>query len=263
VAGPELGAADPRCPGCGTPVDTGQRFCQECGARLPREGAEPGERRILCAIFCDMVGSTALAERIGEEPMHEVLDRLFQIAGEEVSRFGGTINKHLGDGFLALVGTPVAHEDHAVRAVLAALALQERIAQEWPEGSDPRVQVRVGVSTGVVVVGQLGSGSDADLTAIGDTVNVASRLEALAGPGTVLISGATEEAARGYVAVEPAGSADVRGREEPVEVFLATGRGARRSALDDPRRRVSPLVGRRRQLTALAELLDEARGGRG
>ena len=263
MRGPEFGPADRRCPGCGTPVAAGQRFCQECGSRLPDEREEPGERRILTAIFCDMVGSTGMAERIGEEPMHEVLDRLFQIAGEEVSRFGGAINKHLGDGFLALVGTPVAHEDHALRAVLAALALQERIGREWPEGSDPRVRVRIGVGTGVVVVGQLGTGSDADLTAIGDTVNVASRLEALAAPGTVLIAGATEEAVHGYVAVEPAGSVSVRGREEPVEVFLATGRGERRSALDDPSRRVSPLVGRHRQMAALAELLEEAREGRG
>ncbi len=244
-------------------MTAGQRFCQECGTRLPGEGEEPGERRVLTAIFCDMVGSTAMAERIGEEPMHEVLDRFFQIAGEEVGRFGGAINKHLGDGFLALVGTPAAHEDHALRAVLAALALQERIAREWPEGGDPLVRVRIGVGTGVVVVGQLGTGSDADLTAIGDTVNVAARLEALAAPGAVLIGGATEESVRGYVAVEPAGSVTVRGREEPVDVFLATGRGDRRSALDDPSRRVSPLVGRHRQLAALAGLLEEARDGRG
>ena len=240
-------------------MTAGQRFCQECGTRLPGEGEEPGERRVLTPIF-STCWLPAMAERIGEEPIHEVLDRFSGIAGEEVGRFGDD-QPALGDGFLALVGTPGGRGPACgpCSGPGAAGARGAGVAR----GRRPAVRVRIGVGTGVVVVGRLGTGSDADLTAIGDTVNVAARLEALAAPGAVLIGGATEESVRGYVAVEPAGSVTVRGREEPVDVFLATGRGDRRSALDDPSRRVSPLVGRHRQLAALAGLLEEARDGRG
>src|SRR5687767_14303863 len=184
------------CAACGHPLPDGARFCVECGASAvaaasapppapasytPRHLAEKilasrsaieGERKPVTVLFCDVVSSTALAERLGAEAMHALLSRFFETALAEVHRYEGTINQFLGDGFMALFGAPLAHEDHARRAVLAALDL-ERTARERDLG----VTLRMGVHTGFVVVGAIGDNLRMDYTAVGDTTHLAARLQ--------------------------------------------------------------------------------------
>src|SRR5262249_19484666 len=158
--------------------------------------------------------------------------RFFDLAMDEIGRYGGSVNKFMGDGFMALMGVPVAHEDHARRAVLAALSLRRRIDAELnPTLPEPLV-VRTGLSTGLVVVGGVGGDPGSKVTAIGDTVNVAARLERLADPGAILISEATARYVEGYARCELVGTVEVAGRTEPVIVHRVLGVGPRRSRLE-------------------------------
>ncbi len=259
-----------RCPGCGEPADAAKPFCAYCGAALAQEAGtrapdEPeGEHKPVTVLFCDIVGSTSLAERIGAEAMHALLSRYSDMALEELRFYGGTIDRFMGDGFMALIGVPTAHEDHARRAVLAALALRGRLLRDLtPPGLDP-VEVRMGLNSGSVVVGGLGDDPEGDHTAIGDTINVAARLQSIAEPGTILISDATARQVVGYIRCERIGPVAIRGRAEAVVAHRVLGLGPRRSALEGlgspPRGR---FVGRERQLAALQELVAEAASGRG
>jgi class 3 adenylate cyclase/tetratricopeptide (TPR) repeat protein len=276
------------CPACGHPVPDNAKFCMECGAPLgapalvhapesytPRHLAEKilasraaleGERKAVTVLFCDVVGSTNLAERLGAEGMHALLNRLFDMALAEVHRFEGTINQFLGDGFMALFGAPVAHEDHARRAVLAALGIQKSIGArpiEVEDGPAISLQLRVGVHTGFVVVGAIGDNLRMDYTAVGDTTHLAARLQQQAAPGTIVVSEATARLVRGYVELEPQGHAEIRGLSAPVPIYRATGAGSRRSPLEIDERSLSRFVGRGRELEALRDLLTEAQEGHG
>src|SRR5204862_2824198 len=167
-----------------------------------------GERKPVTVLFCDVVSSTALAERLGPEGMHAVLSRFFDTALGEVHRYEGTINQFLGDGFMALFGAPLAHEDHARRAVLAALDIRDAVQAQAPvlSSSGPeRLDLRMGIHTGFVVVGAIGDNLRMDYTAVGDTTHLAARLQQLAAAGTIVISEATARLVRGYVSLEPQG----------------------------------------------------------
>jgi class 3 adenylate cyclase/tetratricopeptide (TPR) repeat protein len=262
-------ALGPRCPACGAQADAGKRFCASCGATLDAEAARPpdapeGEHKPVTVLFCDIVGSTAIAERLGAEAMHSLLSRYSDLALEELRFYGGTIDRFMGDGFMALMGVPTAYEDHARRAVLAALALRGRLLRDLtPPGLEP-VEVRMGLNSGSVVVGSLGADPEADHTAIGDTINVAARLQSIAEPGTILISDATARQVTGYVRVECIGPVAMRGRAEGVVAHRVLGLGPRRSALEGlGSRPMGRFVGRERQLAALQELVAEAASGRG
>jgi class 3 adenylate cyclase/tetratricopeptide (TPR) repeat protein len=264
------------CPSCGAETQPSQRFCGACGAALagqpspapdaPSASAGEGARKQVTVIFCDIVGSTALAEHLGAESMHELLGRFFELALAEVHRYGGTIDKFLGDGFMALVGAPVAHEDHARRALLAALGIRRRLEQEplARDADGEPLAVRMGINSGMVVLGSLGDGLALDFTAIGDAINVAARLEAAAAPGEILISEATAHMVSGYVRTEPLGPMDLRGKEIPVVAHRVVGHGRRRSPLRETGGAgLSTFVGRERQLSALNNLVHEMREGRG
>jgi class 3 adenylate cyclase/tetratricopeptide (TPR) repeat protein len=231
---------------------------------LPADDAREGEYKPVTVLFCDIVGSTSIAERIGAEAMYALLSRYSDLALEELRFYGGTIDRFMGDGFMALMGVPTAYEDHARRAVLAALALRRRLLRDLtPPGLDP-VEVRMGINSGSVVVGGLGANSQGDPEAIGDTINVAARLQSSAEPGTILISDATARQVVGYVRCERLGPAPIRGRAEPVVVHRVMGLGPRRSALEGlSSRPIGRFVGRERQLTALRELVAEAASGHG
>src|SRR5580704_6757945 len=188
------------CPSCGAEAPEGARFCPACGGSLqagaaaaprvpesytPRHLAEKiltsraslqGERKPVTVLFCDLVSSTALAERLGPDGMHALLGAFFERALAEVHRYEGTINQFLGDGLMALFGAPIAHEDHARRAVLAAVGIQRALSEYRRQlASERRVnfQVRMGLNTGGVVVGKIGDNLRMDYTAIGDTTNLA------------------------------------------------------------------------------------------
>ena len=182
--------------------------------------------------------------------MHVLLDAFFAQTTEHVHRYEGTINQFLGDGFMALFGAPIAHEDHARRAVHAALALRDAVAEDARLGD---VELRFGLNSGTVIVGAIGDDLRMDYTAFGDTTILAARLQAAAAPGEVLLSGATADAVRGYFETTPADSVVVK--ERTVRPVRVVGIGTRRSRLQEPDRRLAPFVGRAREL----ELLDDAR----
>jgi class 3 adenylate cyclase len=199
----------------------GARFCPECGravaaAPIPdgytpahiREqilavrSAVEGERKQVSVLFCDIVRSSALAAELGPEEFHLVIDRFFGVALAEVHRYEGTVNQFLGDGFMALFGAPVAHEDHARHAVLAALGIAARA----------EVPVRIGINSGLVVVGTIGDDLRVDYTAFGDTTVLAARLQSAAAPGAVLVSQHTADLVRGYFQLEEVAPVQVKER---------------------------------------------------
>ena len=157
---------------------------------LTSRSALEGEHKQVTVLFCDMANSTALAERLGPEAMHTLLHHFFEHALTYVHRYEGTINQFLGDGFMALFGAPIAHEDHARRAVLAALDIQHTLhAQHDQEPS--AIQLRLGLNTGLVVIGAIGDNLRMDYTAVGDTTNLAARLQQAAAPGQIVIAATT------------------------------------------------------------------------
>src|SRR5499433_1718865 len=155
---------------------------------LTSRSALEGERKQVTVLFCDLANSTPIAARIGPEAMHTLLNRFFEVALNAVHRYEGTINQFLGDGFMALFGAPLAHENHARRAVLAALALQHTL-QEAHLGEPYGVECafRMGLNSGLVVVGSIGDNLRMDYSAIGDTTNLAARLQQHAEPGSLTI----------------------------------------------------------------------------
>jgi class 3 adenylate cyclase/tetratricopeptide (TPR) repeat protein len=217
---------------------------------LSVRSAIEGERKQVTVLFCDMVQSSGLAAELGPEEFHRVVDRFFRVALAEVHRYEGTINQFLGDGFMALFGAPVAHEDHARHAVLAALAIVERA----------EVKIRIGINSGLVVVGAIGDDRRLDYTAFGDTTVLAARLQAAAAPGAVLLSRRTAESVRGYFQLEEV--APVQVKERTVYPLRVTGPGTRtaRIAADDE---LSPFTGRDRELAELRRALEVMVDGEG
>jgi class 3 adenylate cyclase/tetratricopeptide (TPR) repeat protein len=268
VAGPGAGVAaepaatgvEPRTPAAYTPRHLAERI-------LTSRDALEGERKPVTVLFCDLVGSTALAERLGPEGMHVLVNAFFEVALAEVHRYEGTVNQFLGDGFMALFGAPLAHEDHPRRAALAALGIA-RALRERPvavaTGVEVTLTVRMGLHTGFVLVGAIGDNLRMDYTAVGDTTHLAARLQQLAEPGAILASEATWRLVEGYVHGERVGPAQVTGRSEPVIVYRLLGVGPRRSPLEGlGRQALSQFVGRDRELRTLVDLFAEAAGGRG
>ena len=234
---------------------------------LTSRSALEGERKQVTVLFCDLANSTAIAERIGPENMHTLLNHFFELALHEVHHYEGTINQFLGDGFMALFGAPIAHEDHARRAVLAALDLQRTLRDHHEElGGEHGVALsfRMGLNTGVVVVGSIGNDLRLDYTAIGDTTNLAARLEQIAEPGTILVSEPTARLVEGYIRLEPLEPVAVKGKTEPITIYKVIGTLPRRSpVVSRGERTLSQFVGRERELAVLEELLEQVASGQG
>ena len=244
------------CPACGAPAEAGQRFCDQCGGVLepgtsaPVPAASPeapaAERRLVSVLFADLVGFTPLSESRDAEEVRELLSSYFDTCRRIVGRYGGTIEKFIGDAVMAVWGTPVAQEDDAERAVRAALELVASVPQ-----LDPSLEARAGVLTGeaAVTLGAEGEGMVA-----GDLVNTASRIQSAAEPGTVLVGETTKRASEASVAYENAGGHELKGKAEPVPLWRAlrvtAGRaGALKSAGLEP-----PFVGRDGELRLVKEL---------
>jgi class 3 adenylate cyclase/tetratricopeptide (TPR) repeat protein len=220
----------------------------------------PPERRQLTVMFCDMVASTALSLRLDPEELAEVLQAYRQRCAEVITRHGGIVARQIGDAVLAYFGYPHAHEDDAERAIRAALAIAKA---QRPQAGSEDMRVHIGIATGVVVVGNLPQGGE-ELSAIGSALNLAARLEGLAGPGMVVVSDQTQRLARGLFEYRDLGPQDLRGFDEPVpawEVLGERGVDSRFHALRASAR--TPLVDRQRELEELRRLWDAARAGRG
>jgi class 3 adenylate cyclase/tetratricopeptide (TPR) repeat protein len=232
---------------------------------LTTRSALEGERKQVTVLFCDLANSTGIAEKIGPENMHTLLNRFFELALDEVHKFEGTINQFLGDGFMSLHGAPISHEDHARRGVLTALALQ-RTLKEADLGKPYGVKCafRMGLNSGLVVVGSIGDNLRMDYSAIGDTTNLASRLQGIAEPGEILVSESTSRLVEGYVRLEALQPVEVKGKTEPVPVYKVIGTLPRRSPMvSRGERTLSQFVGRERELAVLDELVEQVESGQG
>lgn len=237
------------CPACATEVPQGARFCPSCGNLL----VSTEERRVVTVLFADLVGFTSMSESADPEEIKHLIDQCFQRLVADVTAFGGTVDKIIGDAILALFGAPTAHEDDPERALRAAFRMQ-RSLEAFNAERGLNLRIRVGINTGEVLVGALRAGGD--YTAMGDTVNIASRLETLAEAGEVLVGPTTQAATVGIVNYTPRGEIGLRGRDEPVPVYLASGElappGRHRSAT------LSPLVGRDLEHALLETAIDTA-----
>jgi len=270
------------CPACGTVNPPENRFCGRCGAAIAGSGlSEPGEPyaprsalrgsgageiKRVTVLLCDIVNSTALTERLGPEAMRDLVAAFLETSLAEVQRYGGTATQFTGDGFLALFGAPVSQEDHVRRALLAAVAIQRAVSGDGGGNGAGRLNlpVRIGVHSGPIVFGQLGDGLPFDRTAIGETANVAARLQQLAEPGTVLLSEATRLLAQGYVRAEPVALLAAEGKAEPISAYRLLGVSHRRSALDEVASAYKTVfVGRADELAVLNDYLRQVESGLG
>jgi class 3 adenylate cyclase/tetratricopeptide (TPR) repeat protein len=218
-------------------------------------------------LFVDIVESSRLAERLEPEAMHEIMDRVLRLMTEMVHRYEGTVNQYLGDGLMALFGAPLALEDHALRAVQAALGIRETVggySEQLKRERGVEVWLRLGLNSGPVIVGKIGDDLRMDYTAIGDTTHLAARMQAHAEPGTILMTDATHRLVAGYVRSEPLGKVRVKGRGEPVLVFSVTDRLPRRSRFEvRAESGLTELIGRERENATLEGCLTRGIAGRG
>src|SRR6516225_1649739 len=261
------------CPSCGEPVIAGSRFCHACGHPLaggspaapvitaaPLGAAGPvAERRVCSVLFCDVVGFTPLSEARDPEAVRELLSQYFAVARTVITRYGGVVEKFIGDAVMAVWGTPVATEGDAERAVRAALDLVGAVAELGAGAGVPGLAARAGVVTGEVAVnlGAVGEGMVA-----GDAVNTASRVQAVAEPGWVLVDAATHRLAGSAVGFADAGEHALKGKTEPMQLRRATrvlsgvGGSQRVDGLE------APLTGRDAELRTIKELFHAAAGRR-
>ena len=249
------------CPACGFGNEPGENFCGGCGAALgeqpsadpsvpsqpeKREAGTPeAERRQLTVMFCDLVGSTALSERLDPEDLREVIHTYQECCAGVVARFGGFIARYMGDGLLVYFGYPQAHEDDAERAIRTGLGIVEAVGGLHPR-DDLTLQVRVGIATGLVVAGDhIGEGASEEKAVVGETPNLAARLQGLADPDTVVIAPSTYRLAGGLFVCDDLGPQRLKGISAPVPAYRV------REACHAPsrfaataERRWPPLVGR-------------------
>ncbi|MGH2984343.1 MAG: AAA family ATPase [Solirubrobacterales bacterium] len=250
----------PSCPRCGAENPAGAKFCIECGTALgaplpasaealgaPATAAAPPpeERRQATVLFADLSGYTAVAERMDPEAVTALVDRTLRRLGEEIERFGGTIDKFIGDNVMGVFGAPIAHEDDPERAVRAGLAMQELMAEHGAGFS-----LRVGINSGEVMAGAVGD----RYTVMGDPVNVAARLQAAGRPNAVTVGESTYRASRVAIAYERLEPLRLKGKEEAVPAWEAT------ATVADPRhgaaRAATPLIGRAEEAGLLASLVE-------
>jgi class 3 adenylate cyclase/tetratricopeptide (TPR) repeat protein len=224
-----------------------------------------GERKAVTVLFADVAGFTHLAGQVSPEDLHLVMDGCFERLSAAVHRYEGTINQFTGDGIMALFGAPIAHEDHAERAIHAALAIQAAMGVYGATLARERgieFRMRIGLNSGTVVVGKIGDNLRMDYTAQGDTVNLAARLEQACQPGAVLVSEATRRLAAGAFTFRALPPLSVKGKEAPVVAHEVTGLRERRARVDIATE-LTPLVGRGRELSHLREALERVRHDRG
>jgi class 3 adenylate cyclase/tetratricopeptide (TPR) repeat protein len=291
------------CPACQTANPPTNKFCSECGrplgdtapaptiesahaappARfaspdaytpkhlaekiLTSKGALEGERKIVTVMFSDVSGFTGMSEKLDPEDVHAIMDRAFEVILGAVHRYEGTVNQFLGDGVMALFGAPIAHEDHAQRALSAALAVQNEIkplAEGLKRTHGIEFRMRMGINTGPVVVGAIGHDLRMDYTAVGDTTNLAARLLAIAQPGQIVASQCTQHLRERYFVFEDLGEFQVKGKSEPVRAYAVSSEISARTRLESSKdRALAPLVGRDQELRSLAEIYRRAADGKG
>jgi class 3 adenylate cyclase/predicted ATPase len=290
------------CPQCGFENLPKDKFCGECGHNLglpskpipkelsfdeklakiqrylPKDLTQKilaqkdkieGERKQVTVMFCDMEGFTTITEKLGSEEMYSIMDEVYEILIHKVHDYEGTVNELTGDGIMALFGAPIALEDAPQRAIRSAMAIHremgifsDKIKQE-KEGIPP-LKMRIGIHTGPVVVGTLGNDLRVEFKAVGDTVNLASRVESLALPGATYVTEETFRLTEGLFRFEALGQKEVKGKKEPVNIYRVIAPSTRRTRFDvSAERGLTPFVGRERELELMLDGFQRAKTGRG
>jgi class 3 adenylate cyclase/tetratricopeptide (TPR) repeat protein len=282
------------CPNCGAITPATGKFCKECAydLRKPKE-APPvdynypqsytpkfladkilttrssieGERKLVTVLFADVANYTSLSEKLDPEEVHQIMDGCFKILMDEIHKYEGTINQFTGDGVMALFGAPVAHEDHAQRACYTALLVQKAMG-EYGEKLKKDIgidfKMRVGLNSGPVIVGSIGDDLRMDYTAVGDTTNLAARMENAANPGSVLVTKNTHRLVRDFFECTSVGTVQVKGKEEPLEAYELVKAGEVETRFEaSVAKGLTKLVGRGREMATLKEAYDRARSGSG
>ena len=239
------------CGSCGTELPPNSKFCHECGAPVAT-ATTPAEYKQVTVLFADVVHSMDIAAAVGAERLREIMTELVERSAAVVQRYGGTVDKFTGDGIMAVFGAPVALEDHAVRACLAALGVQEeakRLAAEVQDRDGVDLQLRVGLNSGQVIAGEIGSGA-LGYTAIGEQVGMAQRMESVAPPGGVMLSESTARLVEAAAVLGEPEMVQHQGCRRAGARASAAGRAA--SGIERIGRRESTLVGRRWELATVA-----------
>ena len=226
-----------------------------------------GERKQVTVMFCDMAGFTALVEKFGPEKGYSFMDQIYEILIQKVQDYQGTINEMTGDGIMALFGAPVAIEDAPQRAIRSSLAIHREMAKFSDENkkmSISDVKMRIGIHTGPVVVGTLGNDLRVEFKAVGDTVNIASRIESLALPGATYVGEETFKLTEGFFRFEALGEKEIKGKKEPIKIYQAIAPSTSRTRFDvSAERGLAPFIGRGRELELLMEGFERAKEGHG
>jgi class 3 adenylate cyclase/tetratricopeptide (TPR) repeat protein len=277
-----------RCPKCGAEYSAPAKFCRDCGAPLdaklnstkpsaseplpvleqPDLSAKVGERKNVTALFADIKGSMEMIEKLDPEQARAIFDPALQLMMEAVHRYGGYVAQSTGDGIFAVFGAPTALEDHPQHALYAALHMQEglkRYSNRLRERGEPPITIRIGVNAGEVVVRTIEKGkADVEHLPIGHSISLASRLQALAPPGSIAISSAVRRLVEGYFTLNGLGPARIKGVSEPVEVYEVTGLGPLRTRLQrSAGRGYTKFVGRQSEIQAMKRAAEQAKAGRG
>jgi len=290
------------CPNCGAKIPLGSKFCGECGHHLtipseptPRELSYDekiekiqhylpegitekilsqrdkieGERKQVTVMFCDMEGFTSLVESLGPEEAYSIMDQVYEILIHKVHDYEGTVNEMTGDGIMALFGAPIALEDAPQRAIRSSLTIHREMAKFGDKMEKDRkdilpLKMRIGINTGPVVVGTLGNDLRVEFKAVGDTVNLTSRMEGLAEPGTTYVTEEIFRLTEGLFRFEALGDKQIKGKEEPVNVYRVIAPSTRRTRFDvSAERGLTPLVGRERELDLLLDGFERSKAGKG
>ena len=291
-----------KCPNCNKDLPIEAKFCNECGHNLRKPSETPpkdlsfdekltkiqkylpkgltekilsqrdrieGERKQVTVMFADMEGFTKLSERLGPEEAYTVIDQVYEILIRKVHDYEGTVNEFTGDGIMALFGAPIALEDAPQRAIRSAYSIQRemtrfsnKIKQEKPNILP--IKMRIGIHTGPVVVGTLGNDLRVEFKAVGDTVNLASRMEGLAEPGTTYVTEETFRLTEGLFRFEALGMKEVKGKTEPFKVYRVIGPSTRRTRFDvSAERGLTPFVARERELDLILDGFERTKTGNG
>ena len=250
-----------------TPQHLVERIRAERAAMTSRS-SDDGERKTITALFADLKGSTALIEGLDPEDARAIIDPALQLMMDAVHRYDGYVAQSLGDGIFALFGAPITHEDHPQRAIYAALRMQEEMrdyADTLREQGHPPLLMRVGLNTGEVVVRSIRKDDlHADYVPVGHSTNLAARMEQLSAPGSILVSEYTHKLTDGYFAFKDMGKTQVKGVDEPLNVYEVIGAGPLRTRLQmSARRGLTRFVGRQRELDQMKQALEQSRLGHG
>lgn len=251
------------CPDCGTPTAPAARFCHHCGRRLDTltDGLKIGDRRVITALFADIVGYTALVDELDPEEVRARVEGALAALDVAVAHFGGLLEKFIGDAVLAVFGVPVAHDDDALRACLCALEMQAALVR-YVTGDDQPMVLRIGIATGEVVAALRELGGTRSVALTGDAMTTAARLQQMAAPNEILLDDATVSVAEPRIGVDHLGERLLRGQRRPVAVHLLR---AERLVMSHPCRKAAPLIGRDSDKARIVELLHRAaetgRGG--